>query len=100
MDGTIACLQRWSRGADESAEGVVERVGGQCGVEPRQRVAQTLLQHHLAEVAALGGELAWCDLRAVLDRVAEALQPVERGVFNDGFGEPAHAPRLLLWRRL
>ena len=64
-------------GGDEAGQG-----GGQRGVEPRESVPQPLLQHDLPEVGTLCGQLARCDVRAVLDRPAKALQPIERGLLD------------------
>jgi hypothetical protein len=56
------------------------------GVEPLQRQAQPLLQHHLAVVGALGRRLARGDVGAVEDGVAQEdwlLQPGQGGFFDD-----------------
>ena len=82
MHRAVARRQLRAFGPRELAEGVVERLGGQTAVEPRQRVAQPLRQHDLAVVAALRGRLAGRDLRAVPDRPADALEPGEGGLLR------------------
>ena len=71
----------------ELAEGVLERFGGQRRIEPGQRVAQSLRQHHLAVVAPLGREHVRRDVRTVGDPPADAFQPGESGVLDDGLGD-------------
>jgi hypothetical protein len=53
---------------------------GSAEVEVRQRIAQRLRQHHLGVVVALAGR----DLRAVLDRPADAFQPGKGTLLDDG----------------
>jgi hypothetical protein len=53
---------------------------GSAEVELRQPIAQPLRQHHLGVVVALAG----CDLRAVLDRPADAFQPGRGTLLDDG----------------
>src|SRR5206468_9198686 len=45
-------------GASDLAEGVVNGVGRERGVQPSKGVAQSPLEHHLAVVGAFGGQLA------------------------------------------
>jgi hypothetical protein len=41
---------------------------------------------------SFGSGLAWRDIEAVLDPPAEAFEPGECGLFDDGFGEAAAHP--------
>jgi hypothetical protein len=62
-------------GPRQLAEGIVQRLGGQRRVEPRERVAQALGQDYLPVVVALGRGLAGGDLAAVADLPAGGLEP-------------------------
>lgn len=42
------------------------------------------------QVAPFRGQFAWGDGRAGENRVTELRQPVEGGIFDDGFGEVGH----------
>ena len=64
------------------AEGVLQCLGGKLRVEPRQRIAQSLRQHHLAVVVALGGGLPGGDLGAVPDQPGDAFQPAKSDFFD------------------
>ncbi len=77
-------------GPRQLAEGVVQRLGRQRRVEPRERIAQALREHHLPVVVALGRGFAGGDLGAVADLPAGAFEPGERGLLDDGFGEGGH----------
>jgi hypothetical protein len=74
------------------AEGIVQRLGRQRRVQPRERIAQAPGQHHLPVVVALGRGFAGGDLGAVADLPASRFQPRQRGLLDDGFGEGAHRP--------
>jgi hypothetical protein len=63
MHGPVALDQVRALGPRQLAEGVLQRLGGQGRVEPPQRIAQP---------------------------PADALQPGESGLFDDGFGERRH----------
>ncbi len=91
----VALDQRRRVDARELAEGVLQRLGRQVRVQPRERLAQPPLQHDVAvvRVAALRAGLAGGDVRAVQHRVAQRFQPGEGGVFDDGFGEGAAGSR-------
>jgi len=45
---------------------------------------------------AFGGQLAGGDLGTVCDLPAEAAQPVEGGIFHDGFGQTRHSECLVV----
>jgi hypothetical protein len=91
MEGAVARFQGWAFGTGELAEGVVQRLGGEIRVEGGERLAQAVFQHHLPVALPLGGQLARCDVGAVFDRVAEAFEPGEGGIFDGAFGEwPRH----------
>src|SRR5207245_7838708 len=96
MHRAVARQQLRALGPSELAEGVVQRLGGQTAVELREGVAQALFQYDLPVVAALSGALTGRDLGTVPDRPADALEPGEGGVFDDGFCERigSHGKRL------
>ena len=85
VDGAVALDERRRVDARELAEGVVERLGGQVRVEPRERLRAAAApgRRRGSRVAALGAGLAGGDLRAVQDRVAEPVEPGEGGVLDD-----------------
>ena len=72
------------------AEGVGQRLDGQRGIEPGERIAQPLREDHLAVVSPLGHGHVRRDIGAVRDPPATAFEPGERGLFDDGFGEGGH----------
>ena len=95
----VALDQIGTLGPDEVAERIVQRFGGQCWVEPGQRIAQPLRQHDLAVVAPLSRGHVRGDVGAVGHAPAGALQPGQGGLFDDGFREgvrhaPSHSPRI------
>ena len=59
VEGAVALDQRRRVGRGQLAEGVVQRLGRQVGVEPGERLAQPPLQDHVAvvRIAALGTRL-------------------------------------------
>jgi len=89
MEGTVARLKRRSLRPRELAEGVVERLGRQRGVDPSQRLAQAFGEHDLPIIAPFRRQLAGRDVRAVLDGPTEVFDPGEGGVLDGGLGEPA-----------
>ena len=82
--------QRGPVGPRELAVGFVQRGRRHVRVEPRQRVAQPPRQHDLAVVLALRGRFARRDGRPELHGVAQPIQPGQRGLFDDRFGESGH----------
>ncbi len=74
----------------ELAERVLAGLRGERGVEARESAAELLLQDDLAVVVALGSEFARSDVGAQDDLPAEAAEPCQGGVFDDGFGERPH----------
>ena len=83
-----------SKAKDETED--MTAVGGAVNIAARLQelarpgqimVAQSTRQHHLSVVRPFSEDFLWSDFRTVLNRVAEALQPRERGLFDDGFGE-------------
>jgi hypothetical protein len=79
------------------AVGILQRVGRQVGIQPRERLAQASLEDHVAEarIGALRPELAGGDVRPIRHGVTEPTEPGESGVLDNGFGEGAHGPPLL-----
>lgn len=80
----------------EFAERVVDSLRRDRGIEPGESVAQSPFEHDLAVVGAFGGQLAGGDLGTVQYPPAEAFEPGEGGVFDDGFGEAAHSECLVV----
>ena len=83
-------------GPRQLAEGVVQRLGRQIGIEPCERIAQPLRQDDLAVIVAFGGGLTGRDLRTGLDQPAGAFEPGEGGLFDYRFCERTgnHGKRL------
>ena len=102
MQSAITLDQRRRIELDQLAIGVFHRFRRQIGIQPGQRRLQAILQDNvtIVRIFALGGRLTCRDRRAVQHRIAERLQPAERGFFDDRFGEragghhtPASVPR-------
>jgi hypothetical protein len=87
MHGTVAGRQLRAFGTRQPTEGIVHRFGRKCGIEPLQRVAQARFQYNLRIVRAFGSWFARWDFESVRDPPAEALEPREGSLFDDGFGE-------------
>ena len=87
VEGAVPGFQGGTFGAGQLAEGVVQGVGGEGGVELGESVAQALLQDDLSVVGALGVGGVRGDVRAVEDPPVEAGEPVKGGLLNVGFGE-------------
>ena len=94
MDVPIPRLDRGAFGPGHLAKGVLDTLPRQVWVEPDQRGAKPTFQHDAAEVGALGLELARRNRRPAFQPVAELLQPVEGGLFDNRFSEPAHCQLL------
>ena len=90
VEGTVACLQRRPFRAHQLAEGIVKRGSGKFGIESSQRIAEPPFQHDIAIIGALRTRRIGGDIGAVGDAPAEAFEPGERGVLDDGFGDAAH----------
>ena len=90
VEGAVARLEGRALGAGQLAEGVVERVKGQVRVEPRERVAQPLLQHDGAVAGALLAGRTGRDVGAVRGLPAEGAEPLKRGLLDVGLGEGGH----------
>ena len=85
MEVAVSGLQRHTGRAGQSAQGVIECVGGQVGIEPAERGPQAQVQHDLAIVRAFGGRHALGDVRTVSDGPTERCQPVEPDGFDGRF---------------
>ena len=57
------------------------------GIESMNRVPQPAGQHHVAKSVPLGRRLAGREMRPMPDRVAQRLELLQGGVFDDGFVE-------------
>ena len=82
VQGAVARDELRAFGPRQLAEGIVQRLGGQRRVEPRERIAQALRQDDLPVVVALGRGLAGGDLGAVPDLPAGAFEPGEGGLLR------------------
>ena len=90
VEGAVAGLEGRALGAGQLAEGVIERVEGQVRVEPRERVAQPLLQHDGAVAGALLTGRTGADVGAVRGLPAEGTKPLKGGFLDFGFGNGGH----------
>ncbi|GIX33052.1 MAG: hypothetical protein KatS3mg125_1008 [Lysobacterales bacterium] len=54
MQRAVALQEIGTRRASQLAEGVLQRLRGEPGVQPRKRIAQPRTEHHFAVIAALG----------------------------------------------
>ena len=87
MKGAVARFQSGSLRAGQLAEGVVQGIGGQVGVEAGEGIAQALRQDGLAVIGALGVRRAGGDVGAVGGAPTKVVrQPRQGGGFNGGFG--------------
>ena len=91
MKSAVAGFQRGPFRAGQLAEGVVQGIGGQAGVEPGEGIAQTLCQYHVTVIGALGARCAGGDVGAVGGAPAGIRQPGQGRGFNVRFGDGAHA---------
>ena len=82
MEVAVPGLQRRPGRAGQPAQGVVECVGGQVGIEMADCGPQALAQHDLAVFRAFSGRHARGDVRPVSDGPTERFEPVERSGFD------------------
>ena len=82
MEVAVPGLQRHTGRAGQSAQGVIECVGGQVGIETGECGPQALAQHDRTVVGAFIGWRARRDIRAVGHGPAERCEPVERKRFD------------------
>ena len=87
MQMPVPCEEVGSLGAVQPAEGVLQGLEGQIGIEAGEGVAQPLLQDHLAVVVAFAEEFARDHVGAMADAPASRFQPGEGGLFDYGLGE-------------
>src|SRR5579871_4693062 len=98
VQGPVALDEFRTYRPSDFVESVFQRVSGERGVEPRERISQALRQDYLAVVAALSGEHVGRDGRAVGDTPANCLKPRQGSIFNGGFAEGRHdAPASVAW---
>ena len=90
VEGAVARLEGRALGPRQLAVGVIERLEGQVRVEPRERVAQPLLQHDGAVAGALLTGRTGPDVGAVRGLPAEGGEPLKRGLLDVGLGEGGH----------
>ena len=90
VEGAVAVFQRGPLGPRQLAEGVINRIDGQTGIEHGERVPQPSLQHHLSVVATLSVGRVGRNVWSVGHLPAEAGKPLKRGLFNVGFAEGCH----------
>ena len=65
----------------------MQHLDHQSRVEPRKRIAQPSLQHHLPVVGGLGPGHVGGDVSLVGDVPVEIVDSRERSFLDDGFGE-------------
>ena len=87
MGCAVVDFESRSLRARELAEGVVQRVGGQAGVECSESVPQLPVEYHLSVAVALRVWRSGGDVRPVRYLPAEGAEPVERDCFDVGFGQ-------------
>ena len=85
MEVAVAGLQRRPGRACQSAQHVVECVGGKVGIELGECGPQAPVQHDLAVIGAFRVRRVGRDVRAVGDLPTDPFKPSEGGVFNCGF---------------
>jgi hypothetical protein len=92
MHRAISFDQRRCIGPYQLAIRIFDRVGGQGGVEPLERVTQPSFEYDVAEVrvGALNRGLAHGNVGAVENGVAKAFQPSECGILDDRLRESRH----------
>ena len=86
----VARFQGRTVGSGQLAEGIVQGLHGQRGIQCGKGIPQPLLQDNLRIVAPLGEKLAGRNLCTALDRPAGASEPGEGGLFDGGFGHAGH----------
>ena len=90
MEGAVARLESRALGAGQLAEGVVERLGRQVRVEPREGVPQSPLQHDDSVIGALLVRAAGADVGAVRGLPPVGGEPLKRSGLDVGLGERGH----------
>ncbi len=90
MESAVAGFECCTGRISYAAEGILESVGGQVGVEARKGIPQTLCEYNFAVVGALGEQCFRRDVWPVRDAPVQAFEPGEGGVFDDGFGQTYH----------
>ncbi len=72
--------------ADDLAQGFIDRVGGNLGIEAGEGSAEAICEDDVAVAVAFSGEFTRGDFAAVAAGVAESVEVVEGGGFDFGFG--------------
>jgi len=90
VQGAVALKQVAALGLRQLAPGILQRLGGQVGVEPAQRLAQVTFQDHLIKALPFGKQPVRRKLRAMSNPPADGCQPPEGGRFNSGFLHGGH----------
>ena len=90
MKGAIARLQRGAGRPRQLAQGVLERRGGEFGVQFSQGVAQPPFQNDLPVVGAFRAGRVRRNIGTVGDSPADLIQPIERDLLDVGFVEGSH----------
>ncbi len=83
VKGAVSGLERRPLGASQLSERIVERWVGELWIKQAQSVAQPALQHHLIVVLTLSTRRVRRDIRSMGRLPAEALEPFQRGLFDD-----------------
>ncbi len=82
----VALHQVGALGTGQFAEGVLQRLLWELGIQAHQGIAQALLEENLAVIGALGRGAIRREVGAVGDLPAGSFQPFEGGFFDGGFG--------------
>ena len=91
MKGAVVFDQRWAFGERDLTDRLINGLKWKVRVNPFQRFPQTIDENNIRIVCfsvTLRPGTIKCDIRTVLDIVAEVLEPVEGGLFELIFGEP------------
>lgn len=87
MERHVGVLQNGHAGADELGHDHFDGFVEQVRVDPPQGVLKTALQDHAVVAVPFCLSGTRCDVGPVGKVVAQVLEPLNGGVFDDGFGE-------------
>ena len=87
VEGPVARFQRRAFRPIQLAKSIFQRLGGQSGIELNKGIPQPPFQDHLPIVSTLGSKCVWRNVGPVRNAPAKAIQPVESGLFDHGFGD-------------
>jgi len=92
VEGVVIADQRRRIQARQALEGVVDRGGRHLRVQAFERLTQAARENDLGVIVPLGSGFARSDVGAGEHRVADALEPGQGGLFEDGLSQawPVH----------